>query len=200
MSLPQTSKSMGYDHPVYLARLVHQFPNLTAGSAATSSKFVAFTNMLVYSISAVLATSGGTSTYTNWNGTSTVTAIGAQTFSLVRIFNTATAGATPVLGTATYGPFVQSLYNGTATGTQTNSTASGLYNNVELFNSNLSTYSGTIIGGTNTGQIQVGANLGTGGVPIQQGDQLYIVQGTEATAVGAYSLEYGILPLAPVTN
>jgi hypothetical protein len=178
---------MGYDHPAYLARLTHAFPALTAGSAAVSGKFIAFTALQVLAVTACLTTSGGTSTYTAWNGTATTTAIGAQTFSVVKIMNNAAAGSAPSLSTATYGPFALSLYNGTSTGTQTNSTATGLAVNVALW------------GTGTTGALQTGTNSGNGGFFVNQGDQLYIVQGTEATATGAYALELGILPTANVT-
>ena len=188
------TKSMGYDHPTYVTRQVESFAALTAGPAAVSSKFIAFTNLQVLSLTATLTTSGGTSTYTAWNGTGTCTAIGAQTFSLIRIFNTNTAslGSAPVLGTATYGPFALSVYNGTATATQTNSTLTGLTCNVALY--------GTATNGTFTGQIQNGSNTGLSGFPVNQGDQLYVVQGTEATATAAYALEFNVQPLANVTN
>lgn len=183
-------KSMIYDNAAYVARLSHAFAPPAAGISAVTSKFVAFANLLIFSLTATLVTSGGTSTYTSWNGTATVTAIGAQTFSLIRIFNTATPGATPALGTATYGPYVASLYNGTATGTQTNSTATGFTVNVALS-------AGTNTAGT--GAIQTGSNTAPGGFPVNQGDQLYVVQGTEATAILGCAMEYAIQPLASVT-
>lgn len=181
-----TQRSMGYDHPAYTARQAKDFAAPAAGSAATTSKFVAFANLQIYAVNALMVTSGGTSTYTAWNGTATVTAIGAQTFSVIRVYNTATAGAAPGLNTSTYGPFVASLYNGTATATQTNSTATGLFNNVPLF-------------GSGTGTAQAGTNTGSGGFSVNQGDMIYVVQGTEATATLAYALEFSITPLASVT-
>jgi hypothetical protein len=180
--------NMSYDHPQYLVRQSVGFAALTPGSAATSSKFIAFANLQIKSVTATLTTSGGTSTTTAWNGTATVTAVGAQTYSVIRIGNIAAAGSTPSLSTATYGPFALSLYNGTSTGTQTNSTATGLTNNVALY------------GTATTGTAQAGTNNGAGGFSVNQGDQLYIVQGTEATATGAYALEYSVTPLASVTN
>jgi hypothetical protein len=176
-----TTANMAYDSPIYLARLSHQFPALTAGSAAVSGKFIAFTNLQVMSVTANLTTSGGTSTYTAWNGTGTCTAIGAQTFAVIRLYNTAAAGATPSLSTATYGPFALSVYNGTQTATQTNSTLTGLSCNVAL--------SGT----------GAGAAAAAGGFAVNQGDALWIVQGTEATATAAYALEFSVAKLANVT-
>lgn len=185
-----TTKSMGYDHPAYTTRNYESLNQPTAGASAATAKFVAFTALSIFAVIATLVTSGGTSTATAWNGTATTTAIGAQSYSVIRVFNTATAGATPALGTATYGPFALSLYNGTATGTQTNSTATGLSNYVQLYNAN----------GTATGQVQAGTNTGSGGFQVNQGDILYVVQGTDATAVGNYTLELSVTPLAAISN
>ena len=195
-----TTKNMAYDHPAYTARVQHAFTPAAAGANAVSPKFVAFSNLQLFSLTGVLATQGGTSTYTLWNGTATCTAVGAQSFSLVRIFNTAAAGSAPALGTATFGPFVISNYNGTATGTQTNSTAAGLAVNVPLYAAPGTNAAGQLVAGTATGQVQAGAASSQGGVWVNQGDQLYVVTGTEATAVGAFALEYGILPLSNVTQ
>lgn len=186
-----TTRNMGYDNPTYVARQQLSLGATSAGAAATTSKFIAFANLLIFSITATVTTVGS-STYTGWNGTATVTAVGAETFSVIRVFNTASPGVAPVLGTATYGPFVASLYNGTATGTQTNSANAGYTNNVTL--------SGTSTGtNTTTGQMQAGSATATGGFPVNQGDQLFVVQGTDASAVVNYSLEYCVAPLANVS-
>lgn len=174
-----STKNMAYDHAAYLARLAHGYGQNAAGASTAFGKFVAFTSLTIFSINAVLATAG-TSTYTAWNGTATTTAINGDSFSLIRVTNTAAAGATPALSTSTYGPYALSLYNGTSTGTQTN--VAGVYNNVAL--------SGT--GGA-------AAPTANGGISVSQGDTLHIVRGTDATAVAAYSIEYGITPLSNVT-
>lgn len=181
------SKSMGYDHPAYLVRQSHCFPALAAGANGVTSKFVAFANMLVFGIqAAVVAAGAGTSAPVLWNGTATVTGNSADTVSLIRIMNNAAAGAAPVMSTATYGPFGISPYNGTATATQT--AAVGQTNYISLG------YNGT---GT-TGQLQAGAPAVTGGIPINAGDQLYILRGTDASAITAVALEYGLQQLANV--
>lgn len=186
-----TTKNMAYDHPSYITRNVLQLGSTVAGAAAVTEKFTAFTGLTIFSCTAgVLAT--GTSTYASlWNGTATIaTAVGAQTWSLVRVFNTAAAGASPALGTATYGPFVLSLYNGTATATQTNSSLPFFANTVQLYNPT----------GTGTGQQQAGTNTGNGGLNVNAGDIVYVVQGTDATATASYTLEFQITPLANVSN
>lgn len=187
-----TTRNMMYDSPVYVARQMIPLGVTAAGAAAVTSKFIAFANLLVFSITATQI-AVGSSTYTGWNGTATVTAVGADTFSVIRVFNTNTAlGTSPGLGTATYGPFVSSLYNGTQTGTQTNSSLPGYSVNVPL--------SGTATGtGTVTGQMQAGSAAATGGFPVNQGDQLYIVRGTDTTATANFALEYAVAPFANVT-
>ncbi len=178
------TRNMAYDSPAYLARLSHAFGQNAAGASTNFGKFIAFTSLTVFSVVADLITAG-TSTTTLWNGTATTTAINGDSFSVIRVTNTAAAGATPVLATATYGPFSQSLYNGTATGTQT--TVAGVANYIAL--------SGT----ASSGSAQSGTNTATGGFTVNQGDALYIVRGTDATAVSGYAIEYGLTPLANVT-
>ncbi|MDB5975154.1 MAG: hypothetical protein JWR07_1914 [Nevskia sp.] len=172
------TKNMGYDHPAYLSRLSHAFGQNAAGASTAFGKFVAFTALTVFGINANLLTAG-TSTYTAWNGTATTTAINGDQFSLIRVTNTAAAGATPALSTSTYGPYALSLYNGTATATQT--ALAGVSNYVT------------------PSQTGVGSNTAAGGFTVNQGDTLHIVRGTDATAVAAYSIEYGVTPLANVT-
>lgn len=172
------TKNMGYDHPAYLARLAHAFGQNAAGASTNFGKFVAFTALTVFGINATLITAG-TSTYTAWNGTATCTAINGDQYSLIRVTNTAAAGATPALSTSTFGPYALSLYNGTGTATQTG--LAGVSNYV--------TPSGT----------GAGSNTASGGFTVNQGDTLHIVRGTDATAVSAYSLEYAVTPLANVT-
>jgi hypothetical protein len=173
------TKNMAYDHPAYLIRSQHAFHQNAPGASTSFSKFVAFTALQVMSVTAVQITAG-TSTTTLWNGTATTTAINGDSFSVVQISNSAAMGATPVLTTSTHGPYALSLYNGTATATQT--TVAGAYVNIAL--------------STTTGNA---APVGTGGFTINQGDQVFILRGTDATAVSSYSLEFGILPNANVT-
>ena len=175
-----STKNMAYDHPAYLARLSHGFGQNTAGASTAFGKFIAFTALQVLGVTAALITAG-TSTNTLWNGTATCTNINGDSFHLIQISNSAAIGATPALTTNTRGPYALSLYNGTGTATQTN--VAGAFVTVAI--------------GTNTG---AGSPTPTsGGFTANQGDQLYILRGTDATAVSAYALEYGVLPLANVT-
>jgi len=183
-----TTKSMSYDHPTYVARLQAPLGQNAggAGSATQFQKFIAYTALTIFSATATLVTAG-TSTSTLWNGTATVTNINGDSFSVIRIYNTAAAGATPAMATATWGPYAVSLYNGTATATQTN---------VAGFTVNIPLYAAS---GTGTGQQQVGTNSGTGGFSVNQGDQVYVIRGTDATAISGIALEYSTQQLANVT-
>jgi hypothetical protein len=177
------TKGAGYDHPMYLARMGHAFTALAAGANGVTSKFVAFANLQVFGIQAAVV-AVGSSTYTAYNGTATVTGIAADQISLIRIMNNAAPGAAPSMSTATYGPFAVAPYNGTLTGTQTS--AIGITPYYSLY------------GTGTTGQLQAGAPAGSGGISVNSGDQLYILRGTDASAVTGVSLDYGITPLANV--
>lgn len=92
-----TQKSMMYDNPAYIVRSSESYGATTAGAAAVTSKFTAFTNLHIFSI---LSTTfvAGTSTYTGWNGTASVTgATASDTIAGIKVSGT---------NTSTYGPFV----------------------------------------------------------------------------------------------
>lgn len=166
-------KSMGYDHPAYTARQVLQ-SIMTAGSGGVSGKFVAHAAMLLFGLN-TFTTVAGTSTYTYTQGGTSTVAVAATQLSLIRITNTASAGATVALSTSTYGPFT--VGGGFVTsGTLTNQV--GAYSYFQL--------------NTNTG------TAGYGGIQINQGDQFYVVNGTDATAVELVAIDYQIQPLAAV--
>jgi hypothetical protein len=170
---------MAYDNAAYVAR--GNFATvMTAGSAGVSGKFVAHANLLLFGLNA-FTTTAGTSTYTatqyyNYSGSSTSATVhvNASQLSLIRITNTASAGVAPSLSTSTIGPFyVDTLFaNGTATG-QIGATAQVALN-------------------TSTG------SAGLNGLAINQGDQIYIVNGTDASSVNLITIDYSVLPLANV--
>jgi len=98
-----SQKSMMYDHPAYIVRACETFAANTAGAASETAKFVAFTNMHVFSINATTFVHG-TSTYTAWNGTATVTTTGTgDSISGIKVSGTTTS---------TYGPYALSAVNG----------------------------------------------------------------------------------------
>jgi hypothetical protein len=179
MSNTQSLKNMAYDNAAYVAR--GNFATvMTAGSGGVSGKFVAHANLLLFGLNA-FTTTAGTSTYTatqyyNYSGSSTSATVhvNASQLSLIRITNTASAGVAPSLSTSTIGPFyVDTLFaNGTATG-QIGAVAQVALN-------------------TSTG------SAGLNGLAINQGDQIYIVNGTDASSVNLITIDYSVLPLANV--
>src|SRR5271170_6115357 len=80
---------------------------VAAGSGGQSSKFVAFTNLLLFGLT-TYTTVLGTSTYTQTvGGTATGTGnISGQQLSVIVIQNTSTTTASVSLSTATIGPFL----------------------------------------------------------------------------------------------
>ena len=170
-----TQKNLAYDHPAYLVRQMAPMGQNVA-AASPVNKFVAFTSMQMFGVAAALITAG-TSTVTAFNGTGTHVAINGDSFNVVHVF----AGNGVAASTATHGPF--SLSFGSGTGTMT----AGVWTSVPLSGAGV------------TGAVQAGTNTSTGGVTLNQGDQVSIVRGADATAVSMYNIEVGILPLANVT-
>jgi len=177
-----TQKSMAYDHPAYLARVSHAYGQNAAGASTAFSKFVAFSALQALSITAANIVAS-TSTQTAWNGTGTHVAINADQFYAVHVISPGNVigTATTTLGTATHGPFA--LSTGTGTGTM----VSGAWTQIPLS------------GAGTTGNVQAGTNASLGGITLFPGDTFHILRGTDATAVSAFALEYGVLPLANVT-
>ena len=179
MSLQNTTKNMAYDNAAYIARGAFTTV-MTAGSGGVSGKFVAHANMLLFGLNAY-TTTAGTSTYTatqyytySGSSTSATVHVNASQLSLIRITNTAAAGVAPSLSTSTIGPFyVDTLFaNGTATG-QVGAIAQVALN-------------------TSTG------SAGLNGLAINQGDQIYVVNGTDTSSVNLITIDYSVLPLANV--
>ena len=114
-----TQKSMAYDHPAYIARLCHSFGANTAGASSVTAKFVAFTAMHVFSI---LATSFvvGSSSYTAWNGTATVTTTGTgDSIAGIKVSGTATSTYGPYALDAIQGAYRRIQISGTGAGSST---------------------------------------------------------------------------------
>ena len=177
MSLINSLKNAAYDNSVYVSR--GTFNGITAaGSGGVSTKFVAHANLLLFGLNAY-TTTAGTSTYTatqyyNGGTNSATVHVNATQLSLIRITNTAAAGAAPSLSTSTVGPFYIDQYytNGTATG------GVGAYAQVAL--------------NTSTG------TAGLNGLAINQGDQIYVVNGTDASAVNLINIDFQVQTLANV--
>lgn len=149
--------------PGQLCRQVFEGGLIGAGSGGQSTKFVAHAALLLFDLNAYTNVAG-TSTYTTtYNGTTTVN-IAAQQLSVIRVYNTASSGSSVALATQTIGPFNLGGQFGTATTT----------NQVGAFS-----------------QFALNTTVGTsgqGGIPVNQGDYLYVVTGTDATATESVSI------------
>lgn len=204
MSQNNAQRQLPYDHPGVQARLNAILAANSAGSGSTSGKFYAHAALQVYGVTFHTVTAG-TSTYTV-SGTSTAQA--AQ-FSAIYITNTATNSV--ALATTTIGPFTIGGTTTTGTNVQNVGGIGGVAGGYQGPYS-LNTLGGTttsLTWGTNTyigvpgtatsSQIQVGVlgagNLGLGGLPMNPGDQLYFVNGTDATAVIIPNVQYGLQPV-----
>lgn len=201
MSLNNVTRTLPYDSAAVQARLVNN-QLLSAGSGAVSPKFYAWTQLQIYGVT--LATIvAGTSTY-SYNGSATSP---ATTVSLLHVYNSNTTGTAVTLATDTIGPFI---VGGTSTPGQNNvgGTSGGIaggYNGPYALNTlggtNTSQVFGTntLVSGTATGsQIQsgyAGGGVGFGGLPMNAGDLIYFVNGTDATASTQCLLQYGIQPV-----
>jgi hypothetical protein len=145
--------------------------SVAAGSGGITSKFVAFANVLLFGLTTYTVTLGS-STYTqtvNGTATGTGTASGQQ-LSVIVVTNTSTTTATVAMSTATIGPF---LAGGLGTAAQ--------------------------VGGSN--QWAINTNTGTtgyGGYYVPEGSLVYVVSGTDATAVTAATIDYQLAFGAPV--
>jgi hypothetical protein len=146
------------------------FGSVAAGSGGQTSKFVAFTSMLIFGLTTQTVTLG-TSTYTqtvNGTATGTGTASGQQ-LSVIIVTNTSTT-TTVAMSTTTIGPF---LAGGQGTAAQ--------------------------VGGGNQWAINTTAGTaGQGGLLVNSGAMIYVVSGTDATAVTAMTVDYQNYPFGAV--
>lgn len=144
--------------------------SVAAGAAGQTSKFVAFTALLLFGLTTYTQTLG-TSTYTqtvNGTATGTGTASGQQ-LSVIIVTNTSTT-TTVALATTTIGPF---LAGGQGTAAQ--------------------------VGGGNQWAINTTTGTqGQGGLLVAPGAFVYVVSGTDATAVTAVCIDYQNAPFGAV--
>jgi hypothetical protein len=205
MSQSNQTRNVAYDNATALTRQATQLAANAAGSASTSGKFYAWAAMVLWGVTLATVTAG-TSTYTvSGSATNPATQV-----SLLYVTNTNTTGTAVSLGTTTIGPFT---LGGTGTagtnafvGGQGGGVAGGYngpyaVNTLGGTNTSLTWGTSTYIAppGTATGsQIAVGypggQNVGLGGLPVQPGDVLYFVNGTDATAVFVPILQYSVAP------
>jgi len=200
------TRNVAYDNAAAIARQAYALGANSAGSGnATANKFYAWAALALYGVT-FCPTTAGTSTYTV-SGTATNP---ATQMSLIYITNTNTTGTAVTLGTTTIGPFT---IGGTSTagtnapvGGQGGGIAGGYQgpyavNTLGGTNTSLTWGTNSYIAypGTATGsQIQVGypggQNIGLGGLPVNPGDVIYCVNGTDATAVTQVILQYSLAP------
>jgi len=198
------TKSMGYDSPAYQAVLtVPLFGTSTlaggglnavtvAGASTVSAKFVAFTNMLLKSITTTASTIG--------TGTSTAFALGnlgtGNALQVVRVTNNGTG--VNVLATGTYQ--MVGAYNNPP-GATLITTAGGSINwspqvPTAAYTTSINTSGASV-------NAQTSANnwaLVNGGIPLQAGDTINIVKGVDASEVlVSPTMELVIQPFANVT-
>ena len=204
MSQNNAVRSVPYDHPTVQARMATQLANNSAGSGSLSGKFYAHSLLQVYGVTFATVTAG-TSTYTV-AGTATNP---ATQMSAIYISNTNTTGTAVTQSTNTIGPFTIGGTGIPGTNVSVGGTQGGVAGGFQGPYA-LNTLGGTntsVVWGTNTfvttaataGQTQVGVpgglNIGIGGLPMNPGDQLYFVMGTDATAVIAATLQWGYQPV-----
>jgi hypothetical protein len=165
----------GFSDPKYLNRASVQFGAIAAGAAGVTSKFIAFAALQLFALS-TYQTVAGTSTYTNTVGGVGTSVINGQQLSVIYITNTASAGATAALSTTTIGPFIAGggfAAGGTGTGQ---------------------------VGGVNQFALNTSAGVGgQGGITVPAQSQIYVVSGTDATAVNLCAIDYQIAQQAPLT-
>lgn len=194
MSQNNAQRQLPYDHPSVQNRATAQLAANAAGSGALTGKFYAWTQLQVYGVT-FHTTAAGTSTYTV-AGTATAQ---ATQLSAIYITNTSTTGGV-ALATTTIGPFT---VGGTATA-GANVSVGGVGGVVGGYQG---PYALNTLGGTNTTEawgtqtfssasgVPGAPGIGFGGLPMNPGDQLYFVNGTDATATVVPVLQYGIQPV-----
>jgi len=167
----QSQKNAAYDNAVSLARFAVNLTKTTAGSGGTSDIYFARGNEILWSIGARQIVAG-TSTYTT---TTTVLASGA----ISTTTNTYTAAT-----------LIQP-YRVNVTGTTTTTTT---FQTFAVAAANTTNGTEARQNYTNAANVNAG-----GGVLLSLGDQVYVTNGTDATAVTVPVLEMSIAPLANFT-
>lgn len=206
MAQNNQTRNVAYDNAAVLARQGFWLGAPAAGASGVSpNKFNVWAASILWGVR-FRTTTPGTSTYT----VSGVATSPATQFSVIYITNTNTTGTAVSLATSTIGPFTvggtSTAGTNAAVGGQGGGLAGGYngpyaVNTLGGTNTSLTWGTNTYIAapGTATGsQIQVGypggGNIGLGGLPINEGDQVYVVSGTDATAVIDAWFEYSAAP------
>lgn len=201
MSNQNTQRQLPYDHPGVQARMATPLTANSAGSGSLSGKFLAHAALQVYGVT-FMTTTPGTSTYTV-AGTAT-----AQATQMSALYVSNTLTTTIQLTTNTVGPFT---IGGTTTA-GTNVSVGGIGGLAAGYQG---PYALNTLGGTNTSQVwgtstfvtfapltaaQIqsgapGSGQGLGGLPMNPGDTLQFVMGTDTTAVLVPVVQWGLQPV-----
>lgn len=195
-------RTLAYDDPGYLARLSTSLGTITGSGGASTTKFLAFTQLTIWGVT-FFPTVLGSSTYTV-NGTATTS---CQSAYCVFITNTNTTGTAVTLATTTVG--------GVSTGPFYVAGTGSMGSNVNVMGiggvGGYTKYALNTLGGTNTtqpwgtvtyssGYPGGGGGVGVGGLYMNPGDQFYVVAGSDATGTASHILEYSIAaPIGVVT-
>lgn len=209
MAQNNQQRSLPYDHVAVQARYAAQLSASSAGSGGVSaSKFYAHAAIQVYGVT-FLTVVPGTSTYTvSGSATNPATQISA-----LYVSNTNTTGTAVSTSTNTIGPFILGgtgivstntnyLVNGTQGGIAGGYCGPYALNTLGGTNTSLvwgtntfvTTNPGTAVGQTQQGY-PGGGGAGLGGLPMNPGDQLYFVNGTDASATWIAIVQWGYQPV-----
>ena len=197
MAQNNQTRQVAYDNPSAVTRQAAQLAQNSAGSGSTSGKFVAWSKLIVWGVTFITVTPG-TSTYTV-AGTSTAQ---ATQMSALYVANTNTTGTAVTLATNTVGPFTIGGTSTTGANVSVGGTSGGLAGGYQ------GPYALNTLGGTNTTQVwgtqtftaslqgPPGApGIGLGGLPMNEGDTLQFVMGTDTSAVIIPVLQYSLQPV-----
>lgn len=187
------TRTLAYDDAAYLNRASF---NITVGAGANTqtSKFYAWTQLVVFGFTMV-TTAVATSTFTT-NGTATTS---SQSFYALFIANTNTTGTAVTLATTTVGAATGPFIVGGTGVPGANVNVQGLGGYIQGYTG---PYAINTLGGTNTSMpwgtqtytsgYPGGNAAGIGGLYMNPGDSLSLFSGADATYAGVATIQYAI--------
>lgn len=191
MSQNNQVRQVAYDNPTAVTRQAAELAANAAGSGSASGKFYAWAALTLFGVT-FSTVAAGTSTYTV-SGTATSP---ATQVSAIYITNTNTSGTAVTLGTNTIGPFTVGGTGAPGANVAVNGFGGGVVGGYQ------GPFALNTLGGTTTSQVfglntltsgyPGNAGVGIGGLPMNPGDQLFFVQGTDATAVLVPTVQYAV--------
>jgi hypothetical protein len=191
MSQNNQVRQVAYDNSTAVTRQAALLAANSAGSGSASGKFYAWAALTLFGVT-FSTVAAGTSTYTV-SGTATNP---ATQISAIYVTNTSTTGTTVSLGTNTIGPFTVGGTGAPGANVSVNGFGGGVVGGYQ------GPFALNTLGGTTTSQV-FGLNtltaglpgnsgVGIGGLPMNPGDQLYFVMGTDATAVLVPTVQWAV--------